>query len=307
MTPLLPRVGDDARHAVSPELWSQVAREIAARHGLRGDPEPYPTGSDLVCRVGDRVLKLSTPAWATQIEAEARCLEALHGRLPCAVPELEARGTFEGWPYLVMRRLPGLSLARVWPELDDRERVRLAGRLGAATAALHAAPIPDLGLPRWGETLSELRTGLVERQRRRGVSEAWLAQLEPFVRRVEPLPACGLVFLHTELLGEHVLLEDTPRGWDVSGLIDFGDARAGAAEYDMVAPVEFVFRGQPGCLRGFLQGYGYPAEALGLELRRRLLTWGLLHRFGSLPRMLAAAGDPAPRALEDLLQRLYAL
>jgi len=311
MTPTLPLLPPppegELRKAVSTDRWSRVARAIARRHGLEGEFEPYASGSDLVCRVGDAVVKLTTPRWASELGVQRTLQAHLSGRLPFAVPDVLAEGELEGWPYLVMRRLTAPSLALVWPRLATRARLRLAARLGAATAALHAVPPPALPGPSWASFRRGLRADLGGRYRSRGLDPAWVAQLEPFVRAVEPFPACGLVLLHTELLGEHVLLREGARGWDVAGLIDLADGRAGSAEYDFVAPVEFVFRGQPGCLRAFLQGYGYPAEALGLHTQRRLLAWGLLHRYGSVRRMLDAAGEPRPTSLEQLARRVYAL
>ena len=306
--PLLPPAPEgELREAVSPVRWSRVARAIARRHGLEGEFEPYASGSDVGCRVGDAGGKLTTPQWVGELGVQRALQDHLSGRLPFAVPEVLAEGELEGWPYLIMQRLTAPSLAQVWPQLGGRERLRLAARLGAATAALHAVPPPALPGPSWASFRRGLREGLASRYRERGLDPTWAAQLEPFVRAVEPFPACGLVLLHTELLGEHVLVEDGPRGWDVAGLIDLADGRAGSAEYDFVAPVEFVFRGQPGCLRAFLQGYGYPAEALGLHTQRRLLAWGLLHRYGSVGRMLAVAGQPAPSSLEQVARRVYAL
>lgn len=308
MPALLPAIQNtEVRDAVSPELWRRVAGQIAARHGLRGVPEPYPTGSDLVCRVGEAVIKLTTPGWAHQLEVEGALQRHLAGRLPYAVPALLAEGSFEGWPYLVMSRLSGAPLGQVWEELDARARLRLAARLGEATAALHAVEAPQLPGPSWGGFRRRLRLDLEARYLARGLAPEWAAQLEPFVRSVEPFPGCGLVLLHTELLGEHVLLRETPRGWDVDGLIDLADGRAGDAEYDFVAPVEFVFKGQRGCLRAFIEGYGYPAESLGAATQRRLCAWGLLHRYGSVRRMLDAVGPPAPETLDQLALRLYAL
>ena len=67
----------------------------------------------------------------------------------------------------------------------------------------------------------------------------------------------------------------------------------GPKEKASVAPAmprEFVFRGAPGCLEGFLQGVGEPAP----DARRRsdLFAWALRHRYLHLDRLWGAAGSP---------------
>jgi len=76
------------------------------------------------------------------------------------------------------------------------------------------------------------------------------------MKRARRLLPAG-VLLHTELLDEHVLVEERGGRYELSGLIDFADGRVGPAEYDFPAPVEFLFRGQPGLLGFFLRAYGY--------------------------------------------------
>jgi len=300
--------GPSVRGALPPAGWDRVIRTIAARHGL-GDitPAPYESGSDVVFRLGDRVLKLSAPCWADEIENEARLCAHLEGRLPFETPSPLAHGAFEGWPYVIVSRLEGVAMADVWPGLTTAERLDLAARVGEAAAALHAVPPPQEAGEDWPAFFSRMRDQLVATHRARGASEVWIERVEPFVRAVEPLPEREPVTLHTELLGEHVLLRESSDGWRVAGMIDLADGRAGHPEYDWAAPVMFVFKGQPGCLRALLSAYGYPDAALNEATSRRLLAWGLLHRFTSLPRMLSAVGAPAPVDLDALARRLYTL
>ena len=111
--------------------------------------------------------------------------------------------------------------------------------------------------------------------------------------------------LHTELLDQHVLVSERGGRPVPSALIDFADARLGPAEYEFAAPVEFVFRGEPGLLAAYLRAYGERGSALGPARSERMLAWALCHRHGSLARMLAAVAPAAPRSLPELAARLY--
>jgi hygromycin-B 7''-O-kinase len=163
---------------------------------------------------------------------------------------------------------------------------------------------PDDGS--WPAFLEERRRGVVEHHRKLGLSEVWLARLEPFLDSV-PLREGRPVFLHTELLDEHVLVLEREGRWELAGVLDFADSRVGDPQYEIAALVEFIFRGEPGCLPGCLRAYGWDEQDLNHEGGRRLAAWGLLHLFGNLPRVLAVAGDPEPADFDELAERVYRL
>ncbi len=265
------------------------------------DPEPMPTGSDIVWASGNLIVKTTDPQWAKELVAERRALEITRG-LPIATPRLVAHGELSGWPYVVMTRLPGRALSGVWPGLNTGERRALAAELGRVVRELHAvdAPAPTSWEP---FLLGRLRD--VGAPHREVHTEArWLDRIDAFMESVR-LITRPLVFMHTEVLGEHVLVDRVEGDWRVTGLIDFADSRTGNPGYEIPALVEFIFKGEPGMLGTFLEAYGMFAEDLTPELGRELLAWGLIHQFGSLPRMLAAAGPPEPDGLEALAARLY--
>ena len=136
------------------------------------------------------------------------------------------------------------------------------------------------------------------------------------------------MFLHTELLDQHILVEPVladpdaksagkhdpeEPGWRVSALIDFADARVGAPGYDLPALAEFLFRGEPGVWQPFFEGYGWKERFGSLPKPEQCLSFGLQHQFASLERALEAAGLPGPEHLADgeqlrrLARRLYPL
>ena len=298
--------GDPVRPLLSSDGWREAMVAIADRHGLSSRGwQAFDTGSDVAFGGEGIVVKLTTPEWLDDFDAERFFLEHLAGRLRVETPEVVASGELEGWPYIVLSRLEGTAVGDVWPKLDDEERVRLAARLGEMVGELHALAPPA---PRedWEEFLRARRQGVVEHHAARGVDEVWLARIEPFLEEVA-LPERPPVLLHTEVLDAHVLVHETSRGWEPCGLLDFVDANVGHPDYEWAALVEFVFRGAPGCLGACLRGYGREDRELDHEGGRRLCAWGLLHEFAHLGRPLRAAGDPEPASFDELVRRVFDL
>jgi hygromycin-B 7''-O-kinase len=231
--------------------WQAAVELIARRHGLWPcELVPYELGETIVWRAGNHVVKLTIPQCQYQIDAEVGCLGALQGKLSVSTPRLHAHGELSGWPYVVMERIGGQPLAAVWPALDHAERKRLAAALGALCRELHAAG-PG-GFPTgWVEFWQSCRQQALARHMDHGGPPALLAAIEPFLRKVGELDASRLLPAHTELVGQHVYVENVAGSWQLSGLIDFADARLAPFENEVGALVEFIFRGEPGLLREF--------------------------------------------------------
>ena len=123
---------------------------------------------------------------------------------------------------------------------------------------------------------------------------------------VLPLPLRPPVLLHTEVMSQHLLVTQTASGWRLSGLIDFEPAMRGDREYEFAAVGVFVAEGDARFLTRTLTAYGYGREELGPELRRRLLAWGILHRYSHLPGWLQRLPEPAEPTLSALADRWFA-
>lgn len=295
----------DPRDAAPLQTWLEAARRIAARHDLpAAEPTLYPTGSDIVLRLGEVVLKLTLPRWEADLRTEASLLARVRGRLPVATPTLLAAGALDGWPYVLMSRVDGVALAEVWPTLAAPERRALAAEIGELIAALQALEVPPEEGAAWPPFLDGLRAGAEARLRGRHEPgpEPLLAQITPFLADTS-LSERPLVWLHTELLDQHLLLRSVAGRWRLAALIDFADARVGHPLYELPALAEFVLRGEAGLLGPLLDAAGLGPWSPALS--RELCAWSLLHRFGSVARMARAVGEPAPRGLEELGARLY--
>jgi hygromycin-B 7''-O-kinase len=284
--------------------WVAAGREILARHGLHGEPTLAPTGSDVVLDAGDVFIKLTLPVWSWQIEREAECARLFAGRLPAAAPRLVATGALGGWPYVVTSRVPGVPIASVWPGLADAERVLLASEIGATVGALRGIPTAsDSGAAAdaWRAFLADVEGNRDARQRGLGVPEARIDEARERLRHAASARDASLVWLHTELLGEHLFVDRDATGWRLTGVIDWADARVGHPDYEVAALVEFVFRGARGCLEAFLEAVGEARP--DADRRAALFAWALRHRYLHLERLRRAAGGPA--TLRETEERLY--
>ena len=299
--------GVELRDHLPAEGWRAAMRAILARHALpASELAPFASGSDVVWGTPAHVVKLTAPCWADEIDAEARGLARVAGRLSVRTPEVVAGGELAGWPYVVTTRVAGSALGDAWPRLAREERLDLAAALGRLIAELRAVPVDDVP-DDWPEFRRAHLGEPARRHARGGVDESLLEPIDAFLARFPDLDDEPRAFLHTELLGEHVLVAPVDGRLELAALLDLADSRVGPAGYELPAPVEFLFRGEPGLLRALLLESG---TALGDDdelASQRTLAWGLTHRFGSLARMLAAVAPDRPRTLEVLARNLYAL
>ncbi|MEV6595793.1 aminoglycoside 3'-phosphotransferase/choline kinase family protein [Actinoplanes sp. NPDC051346] len=282
------------------EALGPGVRALLAQLGVTGEPARYPTGSLPVYAIGDTVLKLFPPVHAEELPVEAGVLAAVHGRLPVPTPGVHASGTFEGWGYVLMDRLPGEPLSQAWPRMTTEQRDAVADQVGEAMAALHALPPPDVENwwpQRWDEFVDDQVAGCAGRHRALGLDRQWADQIPGFLASV-PLTAPA-VLLHTEIMDEHLLVRDGR----LTGLFDFEPAMRGAAEYDFVGPAVFLTRGDARSFGRLLRAYGTKPDR---ELRRRLMAWTLLHYYSNLPGYLAKLPAPAGPTLDELAECWFA-
>src|ERR1043166_2357909 len=96
----------DAWRAGAPR-WLPVAPDIALAHALPAPSHAFARGTNLVVALGDAlILKVYPPQLAHQFVSERAALAQLAGQLSIAIPQIVAEGERDGWPYLVMTRLP---------------------------------------------------------------------------------------------------------------------------------------------------------------------------------------------------------
>jgi hygromycin-B 7''-O-kinase len=301
--PALPRLPDVAdlesyqRLWCQDHLWEGAVRAIAARHDLHETPVRYRSGTAIAFRVGDAVLKLYPPIARGDAEIETFVLNRLadNAAIPSARPLATAR--LGEWSYLLMSHLSGTPIEEIWATQGSDQRLALARQTGAMARALHQVSGADI--PRLDSSWPEFRTMSRARAQARhielGLPGERSAELGALLSELDRDPELEQphVLLHTELGPGHLLIETA----QVTGLIDFAEARAGLAEYDFAAVGIFVTRGDKAAFTAFLDAYGYPLEQRGEPLVRRLMRHALLHEYGHLSFYLRTSPVPDPSNL----------
>lgn len=273
-----------------------VFEAIAARHGLAASELSFlERGTHFVWATRRSVIKLFVPLWGEDASLETTLLEMVAGTaLP--VPQLDAQGEVDGWPYVVMSRVPGERIGVAWQTLDDGGRSRLASHLGESMAAL--ASLPPQRLQARAIAQDALIAERVERvlvdQRERGGDEALESELRRFVAELPHLMPAGEVVLHADLTDDNVLVS----GDRVTGIIDFADAFVGPWTYELAAPACFVTRGSPAYRDAMFRGRGLEPTP---ELIATTRAWAILHRYSHVARMMREAGVATLPAFLDLI------
>jgi hygromycin-B 7''-O-kinase len=261
-----------------------VALDIARSHGLScTTPRVFSTGTNLVVGLDERyILKIFPPMLRAQFVSERGSLLQLGGRLRVPIPEIVSEGERDGWPYLVMTRLPGVVGAQAWPGLPEEQKERVLAHLGETIAELQRVPAGDLlGIePSWEAFMRGQIQGCRARHERLGLPQKFLNGLDDLLRdAIELIPMnAPPVILTGEYIPENFLLRCQDGEWRLSGLIDFGDVLTGWGEYDLLGPSAFMTAGRPGRVRRFFEGFGYSRADVDFTCKRRLMSLLLLHR-----------------------------
>lgn len=280
----------DETYRLQPELWLEAIAETCACHGLPAKGlRAFTDGSNLIAAVEERwVVKIFPPHHRHQWESEYRVLQALNGRLSFPIPALIAFGEREeGWTYVILDLLPGVSLEQVWEQLPTSERYSLLERIGNMMAEVHAIPVPAALAslePHWPDFLNAQIEGCMMRHRHNGMPDWFMAGLENYVNQSLALLPSGenAVILTGEYTPFNLLADKVDGAWAISGMIDFGDAMIGSREYDWLGPGLFLCAGKPDLLKALFSGYGLASRQLDESLRRRLMLLTILHRYSNL-------------------------
>jgi hygromycin-B 7''-O-kinase len=286
--------------------WLPIALDIARSHGLPSTkPHVFATGTNLVVALDARlILKIFPPMLERQFVSERGSLSQLRGRLSLPIPEIVAEGERDGWPYLVITRLPGVVGSEVWPSLPEEQKERVLAEIGATIAEVQAVPPGELLdiEPRWDEFMRRQMATCRARHEQLGLKPKFLHGLDDLLRDAaelipfDPPPA----ILTGEYIPENFLLAEDGGQWRLAGLFDFGDVQTGWGEYDLLGPSAFMAAGRPRRVRSLFEGFGYQRADVDFALKRRLMALMLLHR-ASDPIRHICIEDWQERA-DDLVQ-----
>lgn len=291
------------------EVWHEAAALICARHGLPcARLRRSPTGENVIFFVDEKfVIKIFAP-FRNNFLREKASLEFVGGKLSVETPALLFAGELEGWSYLIMTWLHGLTGREVWAGIDTGGRIEIVSQLGVTLKSLHshAAPLSQRALnPDWRAFIEQQAETSVERQRACGANPAWLERLPSYLaERLELLPAANHqpVFLHGDVHAGNLMFAQEGTHWGVTGLFDFGDSFCGFYEYDFVAPGVLMMQGDAGLQRAFLRAYGYQESELNETLRARLMLLTVLYECSDLRKYALRLNPEAVNLTLDELE-----
>ena len=277
-----------------------AAQDIARSHGLpHGDPRWFPTGTNLVVALDDRlVLKIFPPMLRHQFVAERAALAQLRGRVSVPIPAIVLEGERDRWPYLVITRMQGVLGTQAWPTLPEEDKESVLRQIGEAIAEVQRVPPGELaGIgPRWDQFMRRQIEGCHASHRRLGLPQKYLDGLDQLLHDAAALVPMNAppVILTGEYIPENFLLSREAPGWRLSGLIDFGDVFTGWREYDLLGPSAFMTAGMPRRVQSLFEGFGYSRADVDPTLQRRLMALLMLH----------SASDPVRHiCIEDWQQK----
>lgn len=173
---------------------------------------------------GSLIVRFATDATPDDIVRQTRLLHVVAEISPLPTPRPAFAVPDQGC--LAYPKLPGTPLLDLAAGAETGAAVAVAGRLGAFLAALHATPLdrfaglvePDeQPLDEWLSDAAELHASVVG-----SIPAAHHRPLETFLATAPPAGDHALVFSHSDLGIEHVLVE--PESHTVTGIIDWTDA-----------------------------------------------------------------------------------
>jgi aminoglycoside phosphotransferase (APT) family kinase protein len=214
---------------------------------------------------------------------------------------------------IILSRLPGLALGDAFPTLSPQDLGRLAEQLAVAVRALHSLVQPAFGyLLAWVHEPAETNRDYMKR-----TFDAFLADWARYggdpnlAERVQRLVSeradlfdhCRQpVICHDDLNPANILVEKRSEGWDLSGIVDFENARAADPLMDVAKAGYYLFSSMAERLpRGpFIRGYGGLRDHAE-ELITVYRIWSDLEMWVALARAWTVGWRPA---LESDLEAL---
>lgn len=275
-------------------FWAAALRHVAARHGLPADGWTRAAlGRNVVFLNDTTIVKFGPPCWAGDMAREAAALQFVAGRLPVVTPTLLAVNVLDGWEYLIQARLPGTNLWELWTALDAAQRATLARQHGELMAALHALPIdaePPLLPFDWARMVAEQRATCAAAIAVSGVNAALAAQAASYVAAAEPLLAndTAHVLLHGDLSHLNFLVTQHGDRWQITGLIDWGDAKIGPRTHEFISPGMHMYRGDGAALSHWYRGYGWDAMERTAQHEHLIMARAMLYYADEFAAMLEA-------------------
>ena len=206
-------------------------------------------------------------------------------KMPKLLGGAGAKGVL-GLPYLVMSKLPGTPMDAISETLSEPELADVYRQMGALLAQLHAigeeaygfrtTEIIDPQQTNEAQMMATLHRASLRYLDATGDRDLYEAAHKYVGERTELFALCrGPVLLHNDFHEGNVIVEQTPDGPVLSGLIDVENAMAGDPMVDLSKTHSYSIRENRVKLDALFEGYG----EVPVEWERRSPLFQLIHGF----------------------------
>ncbi len=289
--------------------WEPAIAHLMKQHGLTGIPERGVRGSHIVYRVGSAWIKLMAPLFAKDMAFELAGLECAKNRISVPIPEILAQGIMEEWPYVILSHLEGERIGDVFFQLAPEDQLDLAEQIAEVTKSIHGVEANQIvaGRGDWSAFIRERLYGFEAHHKNKNLHEKWLSELPSFMAkfREEEFLSKRPIFMHADLTWDHFLVSQSGVRWNITGIIDFADCRLGHPEYEMVASIAFLFKGNRQAMRNYVTAMSI-SSTLDERLSEKLLAWTVLHFFSDLNTYFSRELEEVPVGdFSSLARRVY--
>lgn len=280
-----------AIHKQELPVWQPALAEIAALHQLPGESwARVPLGRNIVFCSPTSIIKLGPPCWPGETVREIAALHFVAEKISIETPTVLASGTLDQWEYIVQARLPGTPLWELWPQLPLKARTDLAFQHGRLMAQIHSISIqhaPSEIQFNWNALLAEQSEQCAAAMHHAGINTQLVAQIDAYlaatVWSVDPVPD---VLLHGDLNHLNFLVSADDDRWQLSGVIDWGDAKIGPPTHELISPGVHMYKGNPAMLTQWYQGYELNHEKRTEELEHVVMARAMLYYADIFPQLL---------------------
>lgn len=212
---------------------------------------------------GNLYLKVFGPGAEWQYYVERSVLRTLSITTDIPAPNLITEGLLPvGHPYLMVAGVPGETAEEIWDSLPRTEQLRLARKLGQITKAIHDLPTKDL------ESVERIYGGMSKHNKRyrdrhvkhiKASNSVLTEQRQTLIHFIDVQAPAHLqkskVLTHFDMAHNHIFLDKIGGKTEITGIIDWGEATLGPAEWDIAYLWFWTFSGDKEAMHECLSIY----------------------------------------------------